>query len=146
MKKSIVIGSIAGVILGITGVGLAQWAVTSNGTAGGGIGSVDGVTVTAVYGGNYLPGDDMPLRADIVNPNEGLSLKVVKLGVTAFETDKEGCELKGRFDAADNLVLPPGKTENVTVGVMHLSANLDDACAGAKVTAKLAVRTTWVSS
>lgn len=146
MKKNLIIGLVVGALASTAYPALSAWFTSVTGSAGGSIGTVEGLEVEAVYGGDgALPGDDLPLKATVVNGNQKLSLKVVKLGVTAFDTSKDDCAPKGRFTPADNLVFAPGKSENVTIGVLHLSPSLDEACAGAKITARLAVKTTWVA-
>lgn len=136
MKKSTIVGVIAGAILGITGVGLAQWAVSSTGTAGGNIGGIEGVTVEAAYGGEFLPGQDMPLRATVTNGNE-IDLKVTNVAVTGIDISAADCKINGRFDQAEDIVLKPGKTEGVTVGSLHLPPGLSESCMGTKVTASV---------
>lgn len=142
MKKSLIVGLAIGITLGVTGIGLAQWAVSSNGTAGSTIGGLDTVEVSAVYGGEFLPGQSMPLKADVTNGNE-IALKVTNVAVTGIDISAPDCKINGRFEEADGLVLQPGKTEGVTVGSLKLPPGISEKCMGAKVTASVKLTTAF---
>lgn len=128
----------------VVGVGVASWAVSGEGKAGGTIGELRPLTVELAKGdADALPGQDLALRAVVTNPND-IPLEVTAVSLTDDLTvdGKDGCNASLKdvrsLEKADGLTLKPGANE-ITVGTVRLPKQLDQECAGATVTGKVRV-------
>lgn len=143
--KLALISVLAGAVFGMALPAVASWMVTSEGTAGGSLGALKEIKVDAVHDGEFLPGQDMVLKAELDNPNP-VELRVAQVTVKELTTDKEGCKIaRGLFHANEDLTVKAGKSSGVNLGKLELPKSLDQDCMGAKVTVRVSVATEYGS-
>ena len=110
------------------GRGRAAWLVSGHAKAGSKIGSLKPVAVEAVSGRPSSSGSGHAAPRGHRLGQRG-RLKIAKVNIESIDTDQERCSIpKGKFAPNTKLVVKPGTTEAVSLGVLHLPETLQDAC------------------
>lgn len=149
--RSIFVGFWVGLMLasGTTALAAAGWSwyTEVEGSASGTLGALSPLDVTDARGGEGLfPGEVLPLRVDIGNPNR-VDLTLVSVDIGDLESGDGACDesLKDsrfRFDRTPDILIHPGKNDGIVLGKVRLPDLLAQSCQGkdieADVTAKAA--------
>jgi len=150
--RSIFVGFVVGLTLASGTVALGaqgwSWYVDVEGEASGSLGALSPLDVSDAKGGDdLLPGDVMPLRVNVGNPNR-VALMIVSVEIGDLRSSDDSCneslaDSRLRFDRTPDLIVQPGANDGLLLGKVKLPNLLANSCQGMDVSASVNVRAAY---